>query len=152
MTAPQFEDYVPPVQEDSDVFRPKENFDKPLLIKVREFKQGIVTEHSPDGGEGIIVDLVDLTDGKVYRNVLWMGGAIVDGLKAHAGTPKVLVIRFEKRKSNSGRTYPSPISSTDEDKARARSYYESKGDPFAQVFADPTPAGNTTQADDAPPW
>ena len=135
-TVPQFEEYVPPVQEDSDTFKPKENYDKPLLVKVREHKTGVITEFSPEGGEAVTVDLVDLTDGKIYRNVLWMGGAIVDGLKMHAGTPKVLVIRFDKKKGASGRSYPAPAKSTDEDKARARSYYEKKGDPFAVQLTD----------------
>lgn len=136
MTVPEFEEYVPPAFEDSDEFKPKDNVDKPLMVKVREFKTGIITEHSPEGGDGITVDLVDLSDGKIYRNVLWMGGAIVDGLKQHAGTPKVTVLRFERRKGKSGRTYPAPIKSTDEDKALARRYYEKKGDPFAPVFSD----------------
>lgn len=135
-TAPQFAEYEPPAQEDSDTFKPKENYDKPLLVKVREHKTGVVTEFSPDGSEALIVDLVDLSDGKAYSNVLWMGGAIVDGLKQHAGGPTVLVIRFEKRKSNSGRTYPAPAKSTDEDKNLAKRYYEKKGDPFAQQFTD----------------
>lgn len=149
MTVPQFAEYEPPALEESDSFKPKENFDKPLLVKVREFKTGIVTEFSPDGNDGIIVDLVDLTTGTKYSNVLWMGGAIVDGLKMHAGTPKVLVIRFEKRKSNSGRTYPAPAKSTDADKELARKYYEKRGDPFAQVFED---VSTDDAAGDNPPW
>lgn len=137
MTAPQFEDYVPPVHEDSDEFKPKDNIDKPLMVKIREVKTGIVTEHSPDGGEGLIADLVDLSDGKIYRNVLWMGGAVVDGLKPMVG--KVTVIRFEKRTSNSGRKYPSPVRSSDADKALGQSYYAKHGDPFVPVLADLAP-------------
>lgn len=146
MTAPTFEDFTPPALEDSDEYKPKENYDKPLLVKVRERKENIVTEFTPDpGGPGVAVDLVDLTDGKIYRNTLWMGGAIVDGLTPYVG--KVLVIRFEAKKSNAGRKYPSPIKGTDEDKALARKYYDSKGDPFAPVFTDLEPAD-----DDKPPF
>lgn len=145
MTAPTFEDFEPPALEDSDEYKPKENYDKPLLVKVRERKEGIVTEFTPDpGGSGLIVDLVDLSDGKTYRNTLWMGGAIVDGLSPYLG--KVMVIRFEAKKSNAGRKYPSPTKGSDEDKALARRYYESKGDPFAPTFADLAPD------DDKPPF
>lgn len=134
MSAPTFEDFVAPVNEDSDPYPPKDNYNKPLLVKVREHKEGIVTSNSPDGAPGVIVDLVDLSDGKIYRNTLWMGGAVVDGLKQYVG--KVLVIRFESRKSNSGRTYPAPIKASDEDKTLATRYYDSKGDPFKPQFTD----------------
>lgn len=150
MTVPQFEDFVPPVHEDSDEFKPKDNIGKPILIKVRECKSGIITEHSPDGAEGLILDLVDLSDGKVYRNVLWMGGAIVDGLKPSIGKP--MVIRFEARKSNSGRKYPAPIKASDEDKTLAQRYYTSKGDPFVPVLADLAPADPFVSAGDEPPF
>lgn len=146
MTAPTFADFEPPALEDSDSFPPKENYDKPLLVKVRERKDGIVTEFSPDGAPGLIVDLVDLTDGAIYRNTLWMGGAIVDGLSPYLG--KVMVIRFETKKSNAGRKYPSPSKGTDEDKALARKYYDSKGDPFTPAFTDL----GTAADDDKPPF
>jgi hypothetical protein len=150
MTAPTFEDYVEPVHEDSDTYKPKENYDKPLLVKVREHKTGVVTEFSPEGGEAVIVDLVDLADGNLYKNVLWMGGAVVDGLKANAASPNPLVIRFEKRKSNSGRNYPAPAKASDEDKALAQSYYSKKGDPFLPTLGDPT--AEKTGDDQSPPW
>ncbi|GAC1408742.1 MAG: hypothetical protein NVSMB60_30260 [Mycobacterium sp.] len=137
MAAPQFADFVAPAQEDSDPFPPKDNYNKPLLVKVRELKPSIVTANSPDGAPGLIVDLVDLTGrpNQPHRNVLWMGGAVVDGLKQYVnGMP--LVIRFEPRKSNSGRTYPAPNNGTPEDKALATKHYDEKGDPFAPQFAD----------------
>lgn len=146
MTAPTFEDFAPPAMEDSDEFKPKDNYDKPLVVKVKEHKTGIVTSNSPEGGPGVIVDLVDLSDGNVYRNVLWMGGAVVDGLKQYVG--KVLVIRFESRKSNSGRTYPAPITATSEDKELAAKFYSAKGDPFAPVFTEMA----DDKGDTAPPW
>jgi hypothetical protein len=145
MTAPSFEDFVAPSMEDSDKYAPKDHYDKPLAVKVREHKEGIVTANSPDGAPGVIVDLVDLTDGKVYRNTLWMGGAVVDGLKQYVG--KVLVIRFESRKSNSGRTYPAPVAASAADKELAGKYWSAKGDPFAPVFADLGPS-----ASDEPPF
>lgn len=136
MAAPQFADFVPPVQEDSDPFPPKDHYSKPLLVKVREVKPSIVTSNSPDGAPGLIVDLVDLTGRtEPYRNVLWMGGAVVDGLKTYVDGPP-LVIRFESRKSNSGRTYPGPVKGSDEDKALATKHYDTHGDPFAPQFAD----------------
>lgn len=145
MTAPSFEDFVPPAAPEGDAFKPKEHYDKPLLVKVRERKEGIITEFTPEpGGPGVIVDLVDLTDGNIYRDVLWMGGAIVDGLTPYVG--KVMVIRFEAKKANTGRKYPAPIAASDADKELAGKYFTSKGDPFAPVLTDLAPA------DEKPPF
>lgn len=66
--------------------------ERPLLVWVREYKAGLKTVHSPNGdGEGVVVDLIDLGQfsadpvNSVYCNVLWMGSAVRDQLKAYAG-------------------------------------------------------------------
>lgn len=137
MTAPPtFGTYTEP--ETGDQFKPAENYNVPLLVKVRQRKEGIVTTNTPEGGPGVICDVVNLTTNEVLRSVLWMGGAIVDGLTPFAnGAP--LVIRFEPRKSNSGRTYPSPVNAA-EWHPHAAAYYQQHGDPFAPQFGSVTPA------------
>lgn len=155
MTAPQFATFTPPAMEDGDEFKPKDNLHKPLLVKVVEHKLGIVTSNTPEGGPGVIVELVDLTGrpDQPYRDVLWMGGAVVDGLKTLAG--QVTVIRFDERKSKSGRMYPYPTEATAEDVALAQRYYTVKGDPFAPQFAslpDTAPAAAAPAADEVPPF
>lgn len=137
MTAPPpFGTYTEP--ETGDQFKPAENYNVPLIVKVKQRKEGIVTTNTPEGGPGVICDVVNLTTSEVLRNVLWMGGAIVDGLTPFVnGSP--LVIRFEPRKSSSGRTYPSPVNAA-EYHPHASAYYAQHGDPFAPQFGSVTPA------------
>lgn len=141
MTAPQFESYVAPVMTEGDTFKPIDNVGHVLIVQVNEHKPSIVTANSPDGGPGVVVDLVDLDAAggpAVLRDVLWMSGAAVDGLKAHAGTRKPVLIAFESRKSKSGRNYPAPIAVDAAANARAAAYYQANGDPFAAQFASPS--------------
>lgn len=148
MTVPDFATYSAPEMTEGETFKPHENIGKPLIVQVNELKHGVVTSNTPDGGPAVIVDLVDL-DGRVepYRDVLWMGGAVVDGLKAHAGTRKPVLIVFESRKSKSGRNYASPMAVDAAGAQRASAYYAANGDPFAATFASPSPP-----AEDSPPF
>lgn len=143
MTVPQFDQYVVPEQVDGDTFKPHENIGHTLIVKVTEFKPSVVTPNTPDGGPAVIVDLVDLDAGNgqaVFRQVLWMGGSFVDGLKNKApggseynGRP--VVIGLESRKSNSsGRSYAAPLPADPSALGRAAAYYQANGDPFAQAF------------------
>ena len=145
-----FETFVPPAIEDGDQYSPKDHIGTPVIVKVRERKEGIVTPNNAVGGPGVIVDLVDLKDGNVYRNVLWMGGAFVDALTQYIGTGPV-VLEIESRTSKAGRAYAAPKAADDAQIKLAESYYTSKGDPFAQTFATvDTPAAPA--ATDTPPW
>lgn len=73
-----------------------------LLVWVNEYKTGLKTKHHQDGtGEGIIVDVWDLTaqsqgQPAVFCNVLWMGGAVRDQLKPYVGSGQPLPIRLTK--------------------------------------------------------
>jgi hypothetical protein len=141
-TIPTFGTYTAPEVTEGDQYRPYENYGKALIVKTKQRKEGIITKNSPDGGPGVIVDLVELDSGEVFRDVLWMSGAIVDGLSQYANK-EVVVITFEPRQSKNGRTYPSPVNASDADIARARQYYATHGDPFAPKFGsltEPAPA------------
>lgn len=134
----QFETYVAPVMEDSDVYKPFENYGHACIVSVKEFKASVVTPNSPDGGPAVIVDLVDMdakgdAEGQTFRNVLMMTGAIVDGFKTHVGH-NPLVVSWGKRTSNAGRTYAAPEAATDEQLKAAEAWYAKHGDPFAQKF------------------
>ena len=137
MTAPTFGKVVPP-EFNGDVYKPAENYDRALIVKVKARKEGIVTANSPEGGPGVVCDLVELDTNKILRDVLWMGGAVVDTLTPFVGG-EIVVIKFEPKKSNTGRTYPSPINS-EADFPRATAFYSQHGDPFAPQFANVTPA------------
>lgn len=135
MTTPQFETYVAPAMEDSDVYKPFENYGHACIVMVKEYKPSVVTPNSADGAPAVIVDLVDMDAESVFRNVLMMTGAIVDGFKAHAGSGKPLVVSWEKRTSSSKRTYAAPAPATPEQLKAAGEWYTKNGDPFVAKFA-----------------
>ena len=135
-----YEEPPPPVQ--GDIYKPIEHVGAVIVVKVNELRDGIVTENSPNGGPGIFVDLVDLGNEQTYRDVLWMGGAMVDGLKRYVGG--IAVVEITSRKSKSGRPYPVPVGVNDATVAQAKKFVE-KHDPFA-------PAISTPDDDELPPF
>lgn len=141
---PQFATYEAPEFEDSDTYKPKEHYDATLVVKVKEFKSGVITEYSPEGGDAVIVDVLDVDAAETFRNVLWMGGAVVDGLKKHAGTSDLVVIHFEQRTGKSGRKYPAVAAAATSELKAAEKYFASHDDPFAAQF--------TTVSADEPPF
>jgi len=76
---------------------------RPLLVFVREYKEGLTTEHAKDGtGKGVVLDVLDLGlyasnpghPDSVYCNVLWMGGAVRDQLRPYVGQEAPLPIKL----------------------------------------------------------
>lgn len=130
-----FGTYSAPTIEEGDQYKPKEHYGNSVVVKVNELKPSLVTKNSPDGAPAVICDLVDLNKKQVYRNVLMMTGAIVDGLRPHVGTGKPVVVKWEKRESKSGRDYAFPGAASPEAVAAAEKWWSEKGDPFAQEFA-----------------
>jgi hypothetical protein len=93
-----------------DQWPAKEAVGHPLVVLVREHRHGIKTKHNnnpalpgykEDGGDGVIVDVADLTTNQVYIDVLWMSGAITDALSPYVGGDPVAV-RFDWTPSKSG--------------------------------------------------
>lgn len=132
MTLPQhsrFASYVPPVNPDSDTYKPYEHYGNHAICKVLEYKPEVVTPNSPNGAPAVIVDVYDLNEKAAFRNVLMMTGAIVDGFKPHVGGPP-LVIQWEKTVGNSGRSYARPAPAVPAAIEAAEAVYAA-GDPFA---------------------
>ena len=125
----QWETFEPSENVQGDTYKAIDHIGATIIVKVKELKDSIVTENSPNGAPGIIVDLFDLKDDGVYRDVLWMGGAMVDGLKKY--TNRLLVVQLEARKSKSGRTYPAPVGVDPDVQTRAQKRYAEKGEPLA---------------------
>jgi len=84
----------------------KEAADKPLIVQVREHRDSVVTAFAPEGKPGIVVDVVDLTTDSTYHDVLWMNGAIVDGLSPHVA--KTMPVKLVWTPGKSGYPYLSP--------------------------------------------
>lgn len=73
-------------QLQGDQLQAKEAVDKPLIALVREHREGMTTKFKPNGdGVGVICDLADTATDKVYIDVLWMNGAVVDNLVPFLG-------------------------------------------------------------------
>lgn len=126
--------YTPPERTEGDSFKPSENVGHLLIVKVTNFKHIDSTIHKPEGGPAVIVDVCDLdANGAVFRDVLWMNGAIVDSLKGYMG--KTMCITFVWTKSpKSGREYVAVEPVTGEALARAQAHV-AKGDPFAVALS-----------------
>jgi hypothetical protein len=145
----EFTSFTPPERTEGDSFKPSEHIDELLIVKVTDHKHIDSTTHKPEGGPGVIADVCNLdAGGQVFRDILWMNGAIVDSLKSYVG--KVLVIRFGWEKSaKSGREYIVVKSATEADLQTAQAHV-AKGDPFAVQVATLAPAAASTTA--APPF
>jgi hypothetical protein len=140
----RFTEFKEPELVKGDEYKAIDHVGATLAVKVKGYKERIVTPNSPEGGPGVIVDLVDLETSKVYRDTLWMSGAIVDRLKPYVGG--LLVIKFERQTSKaSGRPYPCPVPVDSAGTARAEKWFADNGDPFAPKFG-------TVADNDKPPF
>lgn len=124
-----FDEYVPPTPADSDEYKPAENYGRLVIVKVLEHKPSVVTPNSPNGAPAVIVNVCDVLSGSVYRNVLMMTGAIVDGFKPYVG--KLIVVTWDKATAANGRTYAKPMPATPDQVEQAKAVMQ-KGDPFAE--------------------
>ena len=71
-------DPIPPARELA-------NAGTPLLVWVKEFKDGVKTKHSPNGdGQLVNIDAVDMSTGKVYINSALHNKVISDQLRPYA--------------------------------------------------------------------
>jgi hypothetical protein len=123
------ETFAPPAAGDGDVWLPRDNYGHPIIVKVREKRTGVITANSPDGTDALLVDLVDLTDGSVSRDVLWFGGGIVDPLSGYVGGNPMVIV-FVAKTSKSGRSYPTPEPGDAATVTYAQQWLAANGDPF----------------------
>lgn len=99
MTAPTgMGQYVKPTQESGDRLQAQQMVDRPMLVWVRETKMLAKTQFSANGGEAVFVDLIDLQTNDIYIRVMWMAGAIKDGLKQYAGDNNAYPVKIIKVK------------------------------------------------------
>lgn len=105
----------------------------PFVAYVRELREGLVTEYSPNGdGRAVVLDLVNLATREILINVHWFNGAIVDGLKNYIGT--LTAIRLTPTQGKSG-SYPKPEPLSGNDYNYAVSWVEQNPDTVDQARA-----------------
>lgn len=93
---------------DGDKLQAQNICDTPLLVFPTEELTGLKTKYS-DNGHGVKVDVLNLANGEVFINVLWMGGAVVDNLVRWIG--QAVGIKLVKRaaKNPGGNEYIVPV-------------------------------------------
>lgn len=124
------DEYVPETMGEGDKVKPSDIIDHPLIVKVLDFRQGLTTKFNPDGdGEAVIVDVFDMSDEKIYLQVMWFNNAVKDNLKKKIG--KVLPIRLVYQTSKGGgNQYIVPEGLTGEDMDTAKAWAASKPELF----------------------
>jgi hypothetical protein len=129
-----------PNENNGDSLKPSEIVGHLLIVRVRQRKEGIVTQYTPEGGPGVTVDVVDLdhadTDTgvigpKAFSDVLWMNGALVDNLTPNVG--KTIAIKLVWATGKSGRAYVSIEAADVAEKAKAAAYLTANPDPWSQL-------------------
>lgn len=130
----QLGNYAPPSRVDGDVLQARDAVDRPLVVLVREHRAGIVTKFKPDGGEGVTLDVADIRTGEVWIDVLWMNGAVVDGLAPYVG--QALPIKLVWTPSaKGGNPYISVQALTDGDLGMAQQWALANASTFDTVRA-----------------
>lgn len=107
MTAPTgIGQYIPPApQAMGDRIQAQQMVDRPMLLWAREIKHINRTQYNPDGGDGVIVDIIDLQTNAVYIGVMWMAGALVDGLRPYVGDGNAYPMKIVKQKGGKYGSY-----------------------------------------------
>lgn len=145
------DDYTPN-ENNGDSLKPSEIVGHLLIVRIRQRKDGTVTQYTPEGGPGIVVDVVDLdatnTETGVigpiaYSDVLWMNGALVDNLTPNVG--KTIAVKLVWVKGKSGREYVSIDPADDAGKAKAGAYLTTTPDPWSALDT-PAPAPSAPPA------
>lgn len=97
MTAPTgLGRYEKPQGSQGDRIQAQQMVDRPLLVWVRKLQHLNRTKFSAEGGDAIYLDFIDLQTNNVYIEVMWMAGAIVDGLKQYAGDNNAYPVKVVK--------------------------------------------------------
>lgn len=97
MTAPTgLGQYNKPQGSQGDRIQAQQMVDRPILVKVIRSEWKNKTKFSENGGEAVFFDMIDLSTNAVYIEVMWMAGAIVDGLKQYAGDGNVYPVKVVK--------------------------------------------------------
>lgn len=130
-----------------DALPAKEAADRPLVVLVREHRTGIITKFKPEGGDGVVVDVADVTTDETWIDVLWMNGAIVDSLAGYIGQPVAIKIVWTPSKSG-GNAYLNVAALEGPELALAQQWAKTNTDRFdterATRTEKPTPGHVTT--------
>lgn len=120
----------------NDSLKPSDAQDRPLVVSVRERREGIVTKYQKDGAPGVVVDVADVKEGRVYANVLWMNGALVDALTPYVGNVVPIKLVMTPPKKAGGYPYLSVEALTGPELALAGRWAEGNDGAFEKRRAE----------------
>lgn len=83
-----------PSLQQGDKVQARSLADHALIVLVLEKKWIARTQHAPQGGFAVIVDVFDVHTQEIYCGAMWMGGAIVDQLAPYANNGQALAIKL----------------------------------------------------------
>lgn len=83
-----------PEEQQGERFREADAWNKPLIIRPIEHVQGMKVRD--EVRDALKLNVVDLTDGKVYKEILWFSAPLIGAFKAAIGTPFLGYITKEK--------------------------------------------------------
>ncbi len=83
--------------------KPSELVGKLLVVRVLERNEQWKTKFSPEGKPAIRVNVINVDDNEVYRDVVWLNMGIVDPLTPFVGGGPVVARLVEKTSKNGSR-------------------------------------------------
>lgn len=95
------------MQAGGDKLKPSDIANRPLLVKVLDFKQGIKTKYD-DAAEAVVVDVLDLSTEEFHLGVMWFNAAIKDNLKRYIGKKLPIALVYQQPKAAGGNAYIVP--------------------------------------------
>jgi hypothetical protein len=122
----------PPAPVEGDEYKANQHYGNSAIVKVLRVEESKVTTNSPGGAPAVFVDVYDLNRKQVFRDVMMMTGAIVDGFRPHVGRDPI-VIKWDRRVAKSGRDFAAPVPAVEAAVEAAKAVYAA-GDPFAPTL------------------
>lgn len=123
------------VKIDNDRVQAQELVGRPLLIDVREYFPEFTSPKFPVPKPVVIVDVVDLTTGRIYVGPLWGTKQPVDALSGYAGSGTILPVKLETKTSGTGNPYLYVSALEGQELANANAWYAQYPQAMAQSRA-----------------
>ena len=113
------------MQAGGDKLKPSDIANRPLLVKVLDFKTGIKTKYD-DAAEAVVVDVLDLSTEEIHLGVMWFNAAIKDNLKRYIGKKLPIALVYQQPKAPGGNAYIVPQGLDGENLKAAQAWNDGK--------------------------
>lgn len=96
---------------------------RPLIVKVEQYFPEFTSPRYPEPKPVVIVDLVDLTENRIYIGPMWGAKAVADQLSQYAGTGQPLPIKLITKVGSNGSSYLAPAALEGAELAQAQAFH-----------------------------